>query len=256
MNVRAVPALAALALLAAGLLRAETADQWVAKARAYLGDEKALNAVTAIHYTGTIEVLAKVPAPEDKTKTVDQLLRLPIDIVFQKPFQQRMTVSRADAVDTTALDDYEGWTKRTNPQNPADWRFRLLDAQQVKQLRANTWENLNFFGAIEKKGGRVELGGDASADGVPAVKLAFVHADNIVFERYFDKATGRLIKTVTERGGEIREVGEIIVNGVRFPKKVVNKSPAGETTTIEFERVVLNEPVPAAEFAVPSLPSN
>ena len=49
--------------------------------------------------------------------------------------------------------------------------------------------------------------------------LVFIHSDEIIFTRYFDKANGRLVKTVTDNKSEIREEGEIIVSGIRFPRK-------------------------------------
>jgi hypothetical protein len=97
---------------------------------------------------------------------------------------------------------------------------------------------------------------EASVDGRACVKLSFVHANDIVFVRYFDKATGRLVKTETETGAEIREEGEMIVNGVRFPKKVINKATNGSTTTIMFERIELNVAIPAGEFSVPTFKAN
>lgn len=255
MKVRLFVLLAALFPFAAAPLRAQNADQIIAKARAWLGGEKALNAVSTIHFTGTLETTGKLPSVADKTKLVDGVIRLPADIVFQKEYQQRITVTSPSAIQTTALDGYDAWEKRTNPANPSQWQVTLLDANQVKRLRANTWENLNFFSGLDKKGGSLQVGGDVTVDGVACVKLAFIHADNIVFQRYFDKATGRLIKTETENGGEIREDGEVVVNGVRFPKKVINKSANGQVTTITFDQVVLNERIPAGDFAVPPLQS-
>jgi hypothetical protein len=257
MKLRLSVLLATLVALAAGPLRAaDSVEQVIARARAYLGSEKALNAVSTVHFTGVFETVTQVPAPEDKSKQVEQLVKLPVDILFQKPFQQRITVTGPKVIEVTALDGYDAWQKRINPANPTQWQVTLLDAGQVKRLRANTWENLNFFAGLEKKGGNVLLGGEATVDGLPCVKLSFVHANDIVFMRYFDKATGRLVKTETETGAEIREEGEMIVNGVRFPKKVVNKSPTGPTTTIAFERIELNVPVPAGEFAVPTFKTN
>jgi hypothetical protein len=255
MNVRPFVLLAASLALATASFGAEGADQVIARARAWLGSEKALNAVSTIHFKGTLETTAKVPSAEDKTKLVDRVLKLPAEIIFQKDYQQRITVTDAKVIETTALDGYDAWQKRANPANPSQWQVTLLDANQVKRLRANTWENLNFFAGIERKGGRVELGGDFTVDGVACVKLSFIHADNIVFRRYFDKATGRLIKTETENGGEIREEGEVVVNGVRFPRKVINRGANGLVTTISFDSVVLNERIPAGEFAVPALQS-
>jgi len=256
MKSRYVFVLAALALFAAGPLRAETAEQWIAKARAFVGSESALNAVTSIHFTGRLETTEKVPSAEDKSKLVDQPLSMPIDLVFQKPYQQRITITGTQVTETSGLDGYEAWQKRVNLLNPSQWQFNLLDATQVKRLRANTWENLCYFAGIEKKGGTVRLGGDVTVDGLACVKLSFIHADNIIFHRYFEKATGRLIKTETESGGEIREEGEIIVKGVRFSRKVINKAANGTVTIITFDQVVLNEQIPAAEFAVPDLKAN
>jgi hypothetical protein len=65
---------------------------------------------------------------------------------------------------------------------------------------------------------------------------------------------GRLVKTETESRREIRAVGEIIGQGVRFPRKVINKVANGQTTRIIFDRIILNEPIPAGEFAVPAVP--
>ncbi len=235
--------LAALATLPTGSLHAaDTVEAIVAKARAYLGSESALNAISTIHFTGTLEVNAST--------------LLPVDIIFQKPDQQRVTVTGPQVIEVTALDGYDAWQKRTNPANPVQWQVTLLDASQVKRLRANTWENLSFFAGLDKQGGKVQHGGDATIDGVPCVKLSFVHDDSIIFVRYFEKSTGRLVKTVTETGAEIREEGEMIIKGVRFPRKVINKAPNGTATTISFIRVELNQAVPAAEFAVPTFKVN
>lgn len=235
--------LAALVALAAGPLRAaDSVEQVLARARAYLGSENALNSITAIHFSGTLEI--------------DAGTRLPVDIIFQKPFQQRITVTGPKVIEVTALDGYDAWQKRTNPENPTQWQVTLLDAGQVKRLRANTWENLSFFAGIEKKGGHVLSGGDTMIDGVACVKLSFVHADNIIFVRYFEKATGRLVRTETETGAEIREEGEMMVKGIRFPKKVINKASNGPATTIVFEKIELNAVIPPGEFAVPTFRAN
>jgi outer membrane lipoprotein-sorting protein len=256
MKVRSALVLTTLVALFSSPVRAQTAAQWIAKARAYQGSDSALNAITSIHFTGTLEAMAKVPLPDDKTRQIDQLVRLPVDIVFQKPYQQRMTVTKPGTVETTALDGYDGWERSINTQNPKQWRFSLLDGQRIKRLRANTWENLNYYTGLEKKGGSVRLSGDATVDGVACVKISFIHADNIVFQRYFEKATGRLVKTETENGGELREEGEMTVNGVRFPRKVINKDVNGLVQTLAIDKVVLNERIPASEFTVPALPAN
>ncbi|MBL9214086.1 MAG: hypothetical protein JNG83_01280 [Opitutaceae bacterium] len=242
MKARFVAVLAALLTFVAPPAGAQTAEQWIAKARAYLGPENALKAVTSIHFIGALEA--------------DANTRLPAEIMFQKPYQQRIIVTAPKVIEVTALDGYDAWQKRVNPANPTQWQVTILDASQVKRLRANTWENLNFFAGLEKKGGRVTVAGEVTVDGIACVKLSFHHDDTIVFQRYFDKATGRLVKTETESGAEIREEGEMLVNGIRFPRKVINKSPSGQTNVIAFDKVLLNERIPASEFAVPELQAN
>ncbi|MDQ5977244.1 MAG: hypothetical protein QG602_216 [Verrucomicrobiota bacterium] len=220
---------------------ADTADKWIAKARAFLGNESALTAVTSIHFTGTME------APGD--------LKLPAEIVFQKFFRQRITLKGPKVIEITALDGYDAWQKRINAENPLQWQVVLLDALQVKRLRANTLENLSFYSGHEMKDCAIQVAGDSDVDGVACVKLTFAHVGGVTFQRFFEKATGRLVKTITENGTEIREEGELVVSGVRFPRRVVNKAPNGTVTAITFEKVVVNESFPAEIFTVPALQS-
>ena len=102
----------------------------------------------------------------------------------------------------------------------------------------------------------VEDKGPATVDGIACERVDFVHGPAIVFERYFDRDTGRLVSTL--RGPEtMRESGEIRVDGIRFPKTVVSvqKTASGKdlVSTVTFDSVVLNEPVGPDLFAAPSL---
>src|SRR5262249_4793828 len=106
-------------------------------------------------------------------------------------------------------------------------------------------------------GGRVEDQGTATMDGIACAKIAFIYDPNIIFYRYIDPATGRLVATETESGSTLRESGEIRVNGVHFPKTIVTtqKNAAGkiQTVTLSFEKITVNEAMPANLFAVPDL---
>ncbi|MBI2518238.1 MAG: hypothetical protein HYV95_15255 [Opitutae bacterium] len=228
-------------------------DAWIAKARAALGSDSALDAVWSVHFKGTLETTQQVPSKADPKVMTTVPLRLGIDIVFQKPYRQRIVLRSDKVVETTALDGYDGWMRRADANKEDQWQLTLLDPNQIKRLRANTWENLSFYRGIERLGGNIQLRGEETVDGKPCVKLLFSHADNITFLRYFDKDTGRLVKTVTETGGEIREEGETIIDGVRYPKKLFNKTPTGDVTTITFDSIKVNENLPASEFAVPTL---
>jgi hypothetical protein len=93
-------------------------------------------------------------------------------------------------------------------------------------------------------------------DGIACERVDFSHGPGIVYQRYFDRDTGRLVLTV--RGPEtIRESGEIRVDGLRFAKTIVSdtKMASGKdmVSTVTFDRIVLNEPEGPEVFAVPSL---
>ncbi len=221
----------------------------IAKARAYLGNEAALEAVKSVHYVGTL-ITAD---PADATKQT----RAAMEIIFQKPGQQRIVATSDKVIETTALDGYDGWQRIQDAANPTKWRQTLLGSEQIKRLRANTWENLAYFRGIERVGGRLEDQGAKTVEGVACQKIAFIHGPGIVFYRYFDVATGRLVFTETEAGGTIREQGEMIVNGIRFPRSIVtstkNAQGQTQTVTINFEKITVNTVFPENQFRVPAL---
>ena len=203
----------------------------------------------SLRFVGTLVTVDPVDASKQT--------RASVEIVFQKPAQQRITITYEKALEQTALDDYEAWQRQQAPNDASQWRQSLLSIEQVKRLRANTYENLAFFRGLELQGGRIEDLGPVTLDGVACQKIVFIHAPTIIFTRYFDVATGRLQLTETEAGGSIREQGEITVNAVRFPEKIITLTPnaqgKSQTVTITFDKITVNETFPATFFAVPAL---
>ena len=220
----------------------------IAKARAYLGTEAALNAITSLHFNGSVTTTNSADASKVSSAK--------IEIIAQKPDQQRVVASSEKGIETTAVDGYEGWQRFQEVANPKNQRLVVLKPEAVKRLRAQAWENLSFYRGLEQRGGRIEEQGTETIDGVECQKIAFIHPPNIVFVRYFDVATGRLVRTDTDDGGMTREEGERIVAGVRFPTsmKMVVKNAKGESqlVTIALESVKVNEKFPDAVFRVPS----
>ncbi|MFA5265958.1 MAG: hypothetical protein WC378_19220 [Opitutaceae bacterium] len=223
-------------------LKADPELDIVKKARAYLGSEAALDSVSSIHYTGTYT--------EEDGKTAL------LEIILQKPCQQRITATMADKIEITALDDYDGWQKLQDAKDPSVWKLMIQSPDTIKRLRANTKENLTFYRDPE---GKVEVSdmGLAQIDGHQTRKVAFKHAETITFYRYFDSKTGRLMRTETEQGGVIVEQGEMIAGGLRFPKKLINttKGPDGKmkTITVDFDKVTVNESFASSLFTMPSI---
>lgn len=253
MKARCFYFLAAFAVIAVLPAAADTADEWVAKARAYLGRESALNAVKSLHFEGTIDTLERVADPANPGKMIDRPIRLTIEIVFQKPMQQRQILRSEKIERLTALDGYDAWEKVMDRTSLRSSPPALLDPVGVKRLRATTIENLSFYSNQYQDSRQVRVLGDAQVEGIACAKLSFTYNNSISFIRYFEKSTGRLIKTEIENGGEIREEGEMIVSGIRFPRKVINKTVDGKVTAITFEKVTVNETFPSEAFAVPPL---
>lgn len=226
------------------------ADALLAKARAYLGGAAALDAVNSIHFFGGIEMVETPAGPSNPGKSS-------IEIIFQKPCQHRLVVSSEKSVDITGLDNYFAW-RRVEPASGARVQNIPMGKEQTKRLRANTWENLYFWRGVQQHGGEIIDRGETEIDGIKCRKLAMNYGPGIEFIRSFEIATGRLVLTETFPVGIIREEGEKIVAGVRFPQRLIATSasgPDGKTRviTITFDRIALNETFPASTFEQPLL---
>jgi hypothetical protein len=219
----------------------------IAKARARLGSEAALEGLKSVHYSGSLSHAD----PRDPTKTITAK----VDMVFVKPDKQRIMATYDEIVETTALDGYDGWTRVENRKDPTKFRITPLDAEAVKRLRANTFESLGYFRGLEKLGGRIEDLGVVNKEGVTCQKVAFHHSPKMIFYRYFDVATGRLVLTETENGSTLKESGELMAGGIRFPQSLVTATAAGNalrTVTLTYDKVTVNEVFPAKMFAYPT----
>lgn len=229
-------------------------DQTISLARSYLGSEAALNAVTTVSYKGTLVSSSTNAAGEAQSTTAT------IEILFAAPFYQRIRITSPERVETTALDDYEAWQRISNPADAEQWRMTLLDTVQIRRLRANTWENLSFFKGIDRIGGEVEDLGMVEVDGKRLQKLSFNHGYGIVFFRFFDPVTGRLVQSETDTGARIIESGENFIKGVRFPDQVVTVSTRADGSEqrvqVDFETIEVNRPVDRKDFRVPTITRN
>ncbi len=230
---------------------ASDVDKVIARARAGVGSEAALAALKSLHYTGTLTTTAT------DDQGVSRPVNVAIEIIFQRPYRQRIVATSENKIEITALDDYEGWQREQDPDDSTRWRMTLLSNDQIKRLRANTWENLSFFRGIEKRRGHVEDLGKATVDGKSCRKLAFNHGDGIVFTRYFSDATGRLVLTETENGVTIREEDEVVIEGIRFPRKILSTSKLDDGSerkvTIVFDKISVNKTFADSLFTVPAM---
>jgi len=226
-------------VLAVGLFAGTPNEEIISKAREYVGGERALAAVTSLRYVGRMELVeAGDGEPRKDTGT--------IELIFQKPGQQRITqvIGKVKQV--------IGFASREDVDNPLRAQVAIMNLRQLRRIQAETFENLSFFRGAETQGGRVEARGEATIAGRAAVKLAFVYPGAATFLRSFDKQTGRLLQTETEDGSVVREEGEVVVNGIRFPQRYVqvSKNARGDvmTNTITFDQILVNETFDPALF--------
>ncbi len=254
----------------------------IAKARAYLGSEEALSGVRSVHLVGSF-VAGTVPAAGSSAAPGTGASASTVDIIFQRPYQHHLVVTaiqtvpqNARATDdqkagiapgsgntsrvirTIALNSYDAWEKVEVNNNPP--QLGLLGKDQIRVLRADVWENLGYYRGLEAEGGHVEDQGPVTQDGVACEKVAFIHSPSVIYYRYFDRDTGRLVFTQTIGGLKIREEGMIVVSGIKFPQKIVTvepqsaANPTPRTTTLTIDSVTVNEVFPTSEFSVPLPP--
>ncbi len=234
-----------LAFVSVGAVAAEE-PAIIAKARARLAPDAVLDAVKTIHYVGTL-----VGAdPADRTKEFTRT----IEIRLEKPARQRIVVTSPQLVEISALDEYEAWRRTIDAADPTNWQQQQLSVDQIKQLRADVWQNLYFFRGIERVGGRIEDQGPTTIDGIACQKIAFFHTETLVYYRYFNQTTGELVLTGDDNNN-VREEGQILAGGIPFPKSILISQRTAEglvdTRRITFEKIAINEEFPDSLFAVP-----
>lgn len=214
-------------------------DEIIAQAREFLGGEERLSAIETLRYEGTFET--------------SEGLTGEVTIELAKPLLQRLTVSRDGRVQETVLGSYEGWVSEFLAENPRRRNVAIMDSRRIRELRANTWENLYFYKNIESRRGSVESLGFKEIDGVQAVGLAFHHRGGYSFIRYFHPETGKLLHTETGEGTTIREEGEKIVDGIRFPEKVITMSNGEIVHTVVFTKIEVNPDLSPDTFTFPTV---
>lgn len=239
------PTLCLAAALAASAAAAE--PPILAKARAFLGSEAALDGVVSLHMTGTFSESSG--AAGAASRPPEQ-----VDIIYQKPWRHRLVVRSGKVVRTIGLDGYDAWARVVDPSDPLSPRITLYSPSAIEALRADVWENLGYYRGLEEIGGAVKDEGPAKVDGVACEKVAFIHESGLVYTRYFDLATGRLVFTETGTGLKIRESGSIESGGIRFPKEIVTAEPGSRTTTLVFDTITVNERFPDDTFTTPLPP--
>lgn len=223
-------------LFFSGAAAADSPDEIISRARTFLGGDEVLSKVKSIRFTGTVVL-------EDGTAG-------DLELIVQKPVQQRLTLKLGEAREITGLDGYDAWRRLEAVGDTGEWEMMLLEVDRIRELRAQYWENIGFFRGIEKVGGKIEMRGEETVDGIDCVKVAFIHGKDLVYERFFNKETGQLVLSRGIGGETIRESGSIMVDGIRFPKQL-ERTGVGQKSVVTFSDITVNEKFDRELFEIP-----
>lgn len=241
----------------AGICPSVRADEpaIIAKARAYLGPESVLDSVNSIHMVGSLTA-----SPDNSAAPQ----RMTVDIIIQKPDRESILIVQKDRIIHTALDAFEGSQEAQDKPAPGQtsidlrktYRLTILSPEQVESLRVDVLEQIWFYHGPMHEGGQIEDRGSATTDGIATEKIAFVYGPKNTYVRQFDQSTGRLVYSEINGVSKIRQSGEIMAGGIRFPKQidvtdVINGKDSTKTYT--FDKITVNESFPESLFAVPDI---
>ena len=209
-------------------------------ARSYLGPDDKLDAIESVHYKGSLLY-----------STGDLGT---IEMVYQKPMQHRMVAVIGGRREVSVLDGSEGWTTFERVVDSVPSSIEIFDPIRILIMQASVREAFNFFRKPDTRNGEILYEGKETVNGRDCNVLTYHHGDGIAYQRYIDAETGQVHKTLDSKGVEYLEEGELIVDGLRFPKKLLSTfSTAIGDQSMEFaySSITLNEKLPDSDFVMP-----
>jgi hypothetical protein len=213
----------------------------VERARATAGTEAALNNLVTLQISGWIE-----PA-ESKMPSATIL------IISRKPCSQRLVVTVDDLVETTILQGDSGCIIRSKLSDEEKRsQIRTMTDEELKRVAFSTRQLFSFYGADFKRGERIEYEGIEQRRGVRCHKLLYSYPDGISTTRYFAINNDMLVSTITDKGVESVEVGEQIVAGIKFPKRVEYYQGQKMLHTMVVRDIKVNKPLKRGIFTIPT----
>ena len=209
-------------------------------ARSYLGPDDKLDAIESVHYKGSL-----LYSSGDLGT---------IEMVYQKPMQHRMVAVIGGRREVSVLDGSEGWTTFERVVDSVPLSIEIFDPIRILIMQASVREAFNFFRKPDTRNGEILYEGKETVNGRDCNVLTYHHGDGIAYQRYIDAETGQVHKTLDSKGVEYLEEGELIVDGLRFPKKLLSTfSTAIGDQSMEFaySSITLNEKLTDSDFVMP-----
>lgn len=221
--------------------RAQKKDEAVELARSYLGAEKALEGVSSIKMDGVLVY------GNGASGTVEAYYKSPNYHQFISVFQ--------GTKETSTLDRNEAWRKIEDLRTPNSYTMSFYEPDDVRHLAATVSDYLSFLKTPPTRKGRIEYLGTSVVDGQDTIVLLYIHNDRIWFRRYIDPETGRVLHMVNDKGIVFSYEGEIEAGGIKFPERTIVRvvtQYGQQSMEISFSNIVVNEPMDAERFRVPS----
>ena len=175
-------------------------------------------------------------------------------MTYQKPMRQRMVAVVNNRKEVSALDGSEGWTTFERVGDSLPLGMEIFDPIRILIMQSAVREAFSFYKRPTVRNGGLFYEGEETIKGRECIVLTYEHGDGIAYQRYIDAETGQLMKMLDSKGVEYFEQGEIVVEGIRFPKKMVSTFPTAlgqQTMEFSYNSIKLNQKLPASDFKMP-----
>ena len=163
-----------------------------------------------------------------------------IVLSFQKPHLQRIDICKLNKRITRLIGENIGFLQ-IKDLDTDQFESTIMPPNAYNYLRTNSIETLFFYKTPPSENIILELGDELDWKGIKAVKVTFKYPNNLVYIRYVDSKTGKILATVLPDGNKLVEEGEYIVDRIRFPRKLYTYNKKDELmSTITFEKIKVN----------------
>ena len=220
------------------MLQAGDVESAFKAARRAVGSEEALRKVESVHFYGKV-------VAEDSGSTAK------LRIVFSKPYMSWMEITTDDVVEVVVANKIEGFVSRTEIASGKS-RVNVLPAKATSRINNMAWQGLHFFASPKARFGRASNDGFVEVDGRPCQKVTIRYPGGLWTSLYFDKKSGKHFITQADNGLRYVKSGEMVVDGIRFPKAVTVFERGREARRMIFEKISVNRPVDSSIFEFPT----
>lgn len=231
-------------LLTASLIASEkTVEAIIDDARAIVGSETDLNRLVTLKISGRIE-----PAELKQLNTRYTL-------IAREPCSQRLEVRTGNTVEITLLKGSSGYFILSDLHDAHKRpQFRKMTTEEICRMAFNTRQLFNFYREDVENGESIHYAGIEQRCDIDCHKLVYTNSDGISTTRYFSVDRKVLVSTITDKGVENIEVGEQIIDGIRFPQKIEYYQDGKLLHTMVLEVIEVNKPLRAGIFNMPFIP--